>query len=102
MRRGISGTGIFVKILSLKAVSLIDSITGTAYKSNISKGELQMSNRFDFRPNETVHCRFAPYEALVVISCNGCIAVVRNPENGETYPIGVGCITRRPSEGAAA
>lgn len=61
-----------------------------------------MSSRFDFRANETVHCRFFPYEALVVISCNGCVAVVRNPETGETYPIGVGCITRRASEGAAA
>lgn len=57
-----------------------------------------MANHFDFRTDETVYCRFAPYEALVVISNNGCVAVVRNPDNGETYPIGVGCITRRAPE----
>jgi hypothetical protein len=34
MRRGISGIALFVKISLLKAVSLIDTITGTAYKYN--------------------------------------------------------------------
>lgn len=61
-----------------------------------------MSNRFDFRTNETVYCRFFPYEALVIVSNNGCVAVVRNPETNETYPIGVGCITRRAPKGTAA
>jgi hypothetical protein len=48
-----------------------------------------------YRPNETVNCRLFPYEELVILSCNGCIAVVRNPETGETYPIAVGLIARK-------
>jgi hypothetical protein len=51
-----------------------------------------------YRPNEIVHSRFFPYEALIVVSCDGCVAVVRNPATGETYPAGVGCITRRTLE----
>jgi len=47
-----------------------------------------------YRPDENVRCRFFPYESLTIISCNGCVAVVRNPKTGETYGLPVGEITR--------
>lgn len=58
-----------------------------------------MSSRFDFRPGETVRSRFFPYKELVVIDCDGCIADVRNPANGDVYPVAVGEIRRITPEG---
>jgi hypothetical protein len=57
-----------------------------------------MTNRFD--PNETAFHRFDG-ERFTVVSCDGCVAVVR-AASGETYPIPVGNLTRRAPEGAAA
>jgi hypothetical protein len=59
-----------------------------------------MSNRFDFLPGEAAFHRFDG-ECLTIVSCDGCIAVVR-VASGETYPILVGNLTRRAPEGAAA
>jgi hypothetical protein len=59
-----------------------------------------MSNRFDYRPGETVFHRFDG-ERFTIASCDGCVAVVRTA-SGETYPLGVGNLTRRAPEGAAA
>jgi hypothetical protein len=53
-----------------------------------------------FRAHDIVHSRFFPYEALTIISCNGCVAEVRDNETNETYPVAVGCITRAKKEDA--
>ena len=36
-----------------------------------------MASRFNFRPNETVYCRFTG-EAFTVIDCDGCVATLRD------------------------
>lgn len=45
-----------------------------------------------YRPNETVYCRFTR-EAFTVISCNGCVAILRDASGNITGRI-VGEITR--------
>ena len=45
-----------------------------------------------FRPNETVYCRFTG-EAFTVVSCNGCVAVLRDSAGATTGRI-VGELTR--------
>lgn len=45
-----------------------------------------------FHANETVYCRFTR-EAFTVISCNGCVAILRDG-NGNTTGRIVGEITR--------
>lgn len=59
-----------------------------------------MTNRFNFRPDETAFHRFDG-ERFTVVSCDGCVAVVRTA-SGETYPVIVGNLTRRAPEGVAA
>jgi uncharacterized protein YajQ (UPF0234 family) len=59
-----------------------------------------MTNRFDFRTNETAFHRFDG-ERFTIVSCDGCVAVVRTV-SGEVYPILVGNLTRRDPEGVAA
>lgn len=45
-----------------------------------------------FRANETVYCRFTS-EAFTVISCNGCVAILRDSTGNTTGRI-VGELTR--------
>jgi hypothetical protein len=45
-----------------------------------------------FRPAETVYCRFTG-EAFIVVSCNGCVATLRDGEGNITGRI-IGELTR--------
>lgn len=59
-----------------------------------------MTNRFGYRSGEIAFHRFDG-ERFTIVSCDGCVAVVR-ATSGETYPILVGNLTRRAPEGAVA
>lgn len=45
-----------------------------------------------YRPNEIVYCRFTR-EAFTIVSCNGCVAILRDSAGNTTGRI-VGEITR--------
>lgn len=53
---------------------------------------------FDYRTGETAFHRFDG-ERFTIVSCDGCVAVVRTT-SGETYPMPVGNLTRRIPEAA--
>ena len=46
-----------------------------------------------FNANDTAAFRFGPREIVTVVSCNGCVAIIR-AANGEIYPVPIGYLTR--------
>lgn len=53
-----------------------------------------MNNRFNFNADEIVYSRFFSGAALVVVSCNGSIAVLRDATKAGTFALPVGELTR--------